>query len=140
MVRRRWTAFLAVALMAWVAACGHGVPSALRMQHQAWDNLRLFDYQYDLLASGFCGVTTTHIQVRGGQLVSATVEHPGCDVIPPLGIDGVFDFVAGDYRHGYGMKVTYDPTLHYPMQVSVDPIKNAIDDEYGLEIRNFRRL
>jgi Family of unknown function (DUF6174) len=134
-----WLALVLIATLV-AAGCGHSIPSALRAQQKEWEDLRIFDYRFDLLASGLCGVTTTHIQVRGGQLVAATVEHPGCNVIAPTAIDGVFDFVAGDYRHGYSVKVIYDATYHFPASVSVDPSKHVIDDEYGLTIRDFQRL
>jgi len=37
------------------------------------------------------------------------------------------------------VSVDWDPTFGYPFNIAVDAIENAVDDEFGYQVTDFRR-
>jgi len=125
--------------------------STVDAQHQIWEHTRDHDYEYTLTMASMCGVVSLRISVNLATVTAAAVTHSGCGVTnstperligpyAPRSIDQVFDEVAADYSDGYGMKVTYDAARGFPASVAVDPIRNAIDDEYQISLTDYQRL
>jgi len=53
----------------------------------------------------------------------------------PKTIEAVFDLLIANAATT--VDVTFDPLFGFPASFSVDPIVNAIDDEFGITITNF---
>lgn len=88
-----------------------------------------------------CGDSRWAIIVDGSR---ATVANAGgrCPILAyqqvPRSIDQVFSMVRTQYRLADHVSVTYDRTYGFPAQVSVDPDRNAIDDEWSFGVTRFR--
>ena len=72
---------------------------------------------------------TTVVTYQGAPAPAANVEHI------PKTIEAVFDLLIANAATT--VDVTYDPIFGFPASMSVDPIVNAIDDEFGITITNF---
>lgn len=107
---------------------------------ELWERAGIDDYRFTIVRGCFCpadgpsdvtvrdGVVT---EVRRGGVPIDPAELPGV----PLTIPAVFDLLRG-LRPEAEFVATYDPETGVPTDVSVDPIPNAIDDEFGLTITN----
>lgn len=132
-----------VALLALTAACSTvDGPSGSYDQHlKAWREIEPTSYEFEYAQQCFCVQSGIwwRIQVSNGAFVSAT---PIVDPVPTgvtarhLTIDSVFAQVraALDDKHAT-VAITYDPVWHNPSVLSVDPLKNAVDDEWALLAR-----
>jgi hypothetical protein len=113
---------------------------ALDANRDRWAAAALADYRYTLREFCFCGPETLRpvvIEVRDGQVASATYEDDGTAVVEPrLGqlrtVDGLFDVVQDAIdRDAHSLDASYDPTLGYPTSAQIDYIEFAVDEEYG---------
>jgi hypothetical protein len=61
------------------------------------------------------------------------------DAIATIG--GLFDAIADALeRPPASFSATYDPARGYPVCVDIDPIRNAVDEEVGYRVRDWRPL
>ena len=72
------------------------------------------------------------IESRHYKTTGAPVSAAYADGFP--GVDGLFDVIEDALKRADRVDATYDPTLGYPVQVSIDYIKNAIDDELAFGV------
>jgi hypothetical protein len=135
-------------VLLWVAA----LPSAacsdplgpeqetLNTNRAAWATAAIADYRYTSREFCFCGPETLRpvsIEVRGGQISSATYEDDGTTVVEPRlsqlrTIDGWFNVIQDAIdREAYSLEAAYDRVLGYPTSVQIDYIEFAVDEEYG---------
>ncbi|MCC6241857.1 MAG: hypothetical protein IT353_03405 [Gemmatimonadaceae bacterium] len=92
----------------------------------------------------FCPTGGAYFTVRivGGVVTTATNVQTGADaptwVVPLLKtVPQLFDEIRrATATRGALVAVAYDPTLGYPTTVSLDPVKNAVDDEIAYETRS----
>lgn len=124
-------------------ACGSvDGPSAAYDEHlKAWREIAPASYEFEYLQQCFCPQAGIwwHVQVVNGAFVSVVPVN----VATPTGvsprrftIDSVFVQAKGaldDKNASVG--ILYDPTWHHPAVIRVDPLKNAIDDEWELQVR-----
>ena len=58
--------------------------------------------------------------------------------LPRPTVDSLFAWVRHAYeRKAAVVRVTYDPQLHFPANVSIDWDLNIIDDEFSFEVTDF---
>ncbi|MEX1183272.1 MAG: DUF6174 domain-containing protein [Gemmatimonadota bacterium] len=131
------------------AAChvlgpGRGALEDLRDSRRRWENSALTDYSFVLQRACFCGmeamgpvritvedgVRTSAIYVESGEPVGSMYEQH----FPTMA--GLFDQLEEMFARADVIEAEYHPTLGYPVEVQIDFITNAIDDELGLSIRD----
>ena len=114
-----------------------------------WSAAGLSDYHYVVRQLCFCGFGGVRIDVvvRAGVVVGATMVDGG-EVIDVQqqpwaapSIDDLFDRIQGILDEDpHEFSASYDPVLGYPVEMSADPIENAIDEEWGVEASGVEAL
>ncbi len=103
------------------------------------------DYDFEMRWGCFCPpeyIAPVVITVRVGAIESVRYKDTAQFAGPPdptryMTIEGVFDFIKQQIgREADSIKVTYEPSLGYPSQVTIDQIAMAMDDEQALTISN----
>ena len=110
-----------------------------------WQSLHLTRYVFQFQHNCFCAPEVTRpvsITVVGGVPVSAVYVDSGTAADTTLfqqylTVDRIFTFLHNTINaHPALLTATYDHTLGYPLQVYVDPIALAADDEVTLHIQS----
>ncbi len=109
-----------------------------------WRAAKVEYYSYRLQRSCFCGPDTTRpvlITVQAG-IVIGGVDPVTFEPIdpPPDGfptIDDLFEEIREAIATADALDASYDGTLGYPLSVSIDYLKNAIDDEMAFNVSGF---
>jgi hypothetical protein len=140
--------FFVVVLM--LSACGGG--STFQQNRDKWGRQNIDHYQFTVAISCFCpfaNVEATY-EVQTGQVVNQSVESSPDNPVDEAQvsdfyqsyntIEKVFDYVDKAISEADETTIEYDPTYGFPTDVSVDWIKQAIDDEMYLTISNFEPL
>lgn len=103
-----------------------------------WARTGIDDYRFTIVRGCFCPAEgPSVVTVRDG--VVTEVLRGGVPIDPadlprvPLTIPAVFELLRG-LGPDAEFEATYDLVTGAPSEVSVDPIPNAIDDEFGLTI------
>jgi len=110
---------------------------------ERWRNAGVSSYAYTLTRGCFCPPQRTgpvRISVSAGQVVErvysdGTAVDPNQDLWPTM--DGLFDHAERALRDAHEVTIRYDPQLGYPSEISVDWIRDAIDDEETLTVASF---
>jgi len=111
-------------------------------QRSFWRSQGLDSYTFAITRLCFCppewsgpfmvtvvdGVTTL-VTYEGAPAPVANVEHI------PKTIEAVFDLLVASAATT--KDVTYDPVFGFPASYSVDPIVNAVDDEFAITVSDF---
>lgn len=114
--------------------------------HALWNALEIRNYDFVYEVRCFCasaGPNPARVSVRGGVVVKiAPDSSPFVGTLPPASsyptIDSLFVILETAQKNSpNGVTVEFDPTYHFPAKISVDPIKNAIDDEITYTIKSF---
>jgi hypothetical protein len=146
---------IGVAVVLAVAGCGTNVsgglpraipsPSAtdpVSEHEKAWNSKEPRAYEFTLRYGSMIGPRAARIRVEDGRIVSVSRVKgvpallPGSDKAVTL--DGLFEQVRADMREADEVRVTYDRIWGFPASVFVDEMRNAIDDEHGYAVRDFR--
>ena len=118
---------------------------------EKWRDANVSHYRYQLNISCFCafrGDMPLVIEVMDGKVVSMEYES-GKEIDPAnrelfdkfATIDRIFKEVeAGLAGAADEVKVTYDETYGYPVDITIDYMKEATDDELYLTVSNFEAL
>lgn len=120
-------------------------PDAIRAlaEHQAqWASKGLDDYTFTITMQCFCPFTDP-LQVTVVDGVVTTITKAG-QAVEPREVDGLpktvpelFAVVAAQ-TGAASVTVEWDPAFGFPTSIQVDSIANAIDDEFGYLVTNFR--
>jgi hypothetical protein len=119
--------------------------SALRALagHQAqWASKQVDDYTFTITGQCFCPFNDP-IDVTVAKGVVTSVKRAGQPVQPnavqgiPKTVTELFALV-GAQGSAASLTVEWDPVFGFPTSIQVDSIANAIDDEFGYTITNFR--
>lgn len=110
----------------------------LRSAQAKWSACAIRSYTWVQSAGGFMiGPKHVRIVVRDGAATSATVagepQRLKGLIGHPLTVPELFTWIeaaAGSDR----FDATYDPRCGYPLTYSIDPSRNATDDEFGLQV------
>ena len=135
-------AILALSLAALVA-CGDDAVSpqvaALDEAQALWNRTKPASnsYSYDQQVMCFCpyGASTFRVTVTAGAITrvhdpQANADLPSNQFSRFRTVDHLFDEVRSALtKSGVLTTVEYHPTMGFPSKVSLDPIKNAVDDE-----------
>ncbi|MCX8103912.1 MAG: DUF6174 domain-containing protein [Candidatus Bipolaricaulota bacterium] len=119
-------------------------------QHQKrWEARHITHYRYTLQILCFCVPEIRQpvvIEVRNGLTVSITAVESGAAVdlehFKRLDtIEELFELIeAAIIGKAAQVDVTYDPTFGYPRRISIDHLKDAIDDEVEYRVTDFTVL
>ncbi|MCB9230693.1 MAG: hypothetical protein H6581_03480 [Bacteroidia bacterium] len=140
--------FLAAALiLTSLFSCHQRALNELESNREKWDALNDSDYSFDLDISCFCahsGYTPATVVVQADTVAAILDINTGQDLLVPSDsslvfdvygeyfptIDGLFDEIDNAVRgNADKVKVTYDEDQGYPMEISIDWMKFAVDDE-----------
>lgn len=115
----------------------------IALQAAKWASAGIDSYTFTITRSCFCppessgpfevtvesGITTS-VLYEGKPLAAGQIGNV------PLTMEAAFAaLLAGE--EGATMEATWDPDLGFPVSVAVDPIPNAIDDEFSITIEDF---
>jgi hypothetical protein len=129
------------------AAIGSGSSiAAMNDAFERWSQAGIEDYSFDLDVVCFCTIGGRfHIVVEDGIPISVT-ENGGEIAIETsefieFTIDGLFDLAEtwGGGLEPDRLVASFDPDLGYPVDLRIDAISEAIDDEVTVVVHNFTR-
>jgi len=144
---------LVLTLVFILAACSVATPSEYDQNLKNWGDANLTHYRFKLSLICFCVFTDQMpltVEVEDGEVVSVT-NQAGETVVPSddlyqyyepyLTVDRLFAelgvVLSGEAEE---VLVTYDSTYGYPVDVTIDYIKEAIDDELYIQISDLEVL
>ena len=148
-----------IVVAAAVYALSSGAPQeymqlrTLNTQAARWQAQNITSYQMKLHIACFCPFfdrMPLTVEVRDEQVISV-VDSQGKPVSTDdpirmygneqlMTIDGVFAYAREAIREADETNITYDPALGFPLTLSIDRIKLAMDDELGVTISDLRAL
>lgn len=143
---------LAMALLALIAVgCGRVLEPEQdehTLSRARWASTNTNDYVFDLQRSCFCVsdfVRPVRIEILGGIVNSAVYTDTGELISPPLTsvptIEDLFDEIREALDgSAFSVIADYHPGMGYPINVSIDYIENAIDDEMAFSVSSFQLL
>ena len=132
-----------------LSACGG---SAFQQNQKKWEGQNINHYRFTVAVSCFCPFANVEVtyEVLNGQVVNQSVQSsPDNPVDEALvsdfyqsynTIEKIFDYVGGAINDADETTIEYDPTYGFPTDISVDWIKQAVDDEMYLTLSNFKAL
>ncbi len=142
---------LALAII--LTACSGRGSSEYDKNLAKWNDAHITHYRYSLFIGCFCPFVDdmpVTIEVNNGEIVSMTSgKGTVIDSTGPLQevlkqystIDRVFLKLEADLTGDADeVAVTYDPVYGFPVNVAVDNIRAAVDDEISYQVSNFEIL
>src|SRR3990172_6788707 len=146
-MRKLLLTFVVLAL----AACSMGNQTEIEGNQEKWRDANISHYRFNLSIGCFCVFSQDMplvIEVMDGKVVS--MEYQSGNAIDATSreffdkfkkIDGIFSELEADLA-GAADEVTaaYDPTYGFPVDVTIDYVKEAIDDELYLTVSGFEAL
>ena len=156
-----FTSYSAIVLSGCATIANAGQPkSEVEQARDQWQAANISHYRFNLTLGCFCAFSQDMplvIEVKDGQVVSMKyqsgkeIEAGNLEYFQRFAtMDKLFDEIANGFadkgnvdtagQKADEVKVTYDETYGFPTQISIDRIKEAIDDELGLTISNFEKL
>ncbi|HJP88197.1 MAG TPA: DUF6174 domain-containing protein [Candidatus Limnocylindrales bacterium] len=117
---------------------------ALGVQQQVWNSKGITDYEFSLTKSCFCpDMPTYRVTVVDGVVSQVTVSRVPVDPAEvkdlPKTIPELFALVHA-LPADQALAVMYDPDWGFPQRIDVDPIPNAVDDEYTIAAVAFKPI
>lgn len=132
------TTLLAAALSLGLLGCGDGTsPVSQRLELQAnrakWQRAALASYTLVLQESCFCAYTQPVRLYVVNDVIVRALPFSGDTAVSPAffpTVGRLFAFIDDAItRHAAVLRVTYDPTLGYPVEIVYDGAVNVADDE-----------
>ena len=134
-----------------LAACSAGNQTEIERNKEKWQDANITHYRYNLTLGCFCVFSQDIplvIEVMDGNVVS--MEYKNRNPIDTTNrefferfstIDRIFSELEADLAGAADeVTVTYDPTYGFPVEVTIDYVKEATDDELYLTISDFEVL
>ena len=135
-----------------LAACSAG-GSELSRNQSKWQDAGITHYRFQLSVSCFClfrSQMPLTIEVKNGEIVSMTdvngeafpMDDPMSDlVMKHATIDRLFSELGSDpVQEAENLTMSFDPTYGFPVEVAIDYIELAADDELYLSVSGFEPL
>lgn len=126
-----------------------GRESALQelAEHRAiWDAKHPVAYRFRVSVGCFClpsvrgpWIITARVDTREVLPATPDGEQPLSSEMPP-DVEGVFTKAKDALAKADKVEITYDETWGFPTSVSIDWIKDAVDDEESFTIGEFEKL
>lgn len=117
----------------------------LRENRAVWRSLEISDYSIQFQAGCFCPsefVEPSIVEVKADTIFSVTVVATGDPVIMDKNewftIEELFEVAEFVIRKADDFDVEYDTEFGFPVRISADVYKNAIDDEFVYEVSLFQ--
>lgn len=114
---------------------------SLAQRQAQWQSSQVDDYTISITRQCFCPATELEVTVVDGVVTAVT---KGGEPAAPNDVAGLpktvpelFALIAAQPDTA-ALTVEWDPTFGFPTNIQVDPIVNAIDDEFGILVTNFR--
>lgn len=134
---------LAVVALVLLASCD--TLTGIMNEKSLWTSLDIQNYDFVYHVSCFCGANGPNpvkLSIRDGVVSSAAPVGTYVGPMPALStyptIDSLFVILEKAQRDSPGgVTVDFDPTYHYPTSISIDPVKNAVDDEVTYTVGSF---
>lgn len=141
------TVFTVIVFSLGTAGCSNftGPGQNLNDARDKWNAAKLTHYEFDYIQQcGECPVglgVLYHVRVSAGGITMTDAQNgsnpPDYVVRPTIPI--LFSMIETTLRnHPARFSALYNSSLGYPESLSVDIEKNAIDDEWGLNVINLR--
>lgn len=122
---------------------GGSIESEVVFYRAQWESTKPASYTYAVRHTCFCGqaaigpvrvtVGPSGVTSRVYVDTSMPVDSAVFDVFPD--IDGLFDVIQQAIEDdAHRIDVTWDETMGYPLDISIDYIELAVDDERGYQI------
>lgn len=116
----------------------------LRDEQRRWRALNIDSYTFEMQYSCFCGSPQGFVRITvQNDSVRSMIDLATNQPIPSSfqgqfgTIDQIFEHLIQEAEDADDMRLGFHRTYHYPAEANVDRIKNAIDDEFSLSLRNF---
>jgi len=117
-------------------------PAGLAVHQAQWQSKGVANYSFTITPQCFCPSNgALDVTVAAG--VPTRITKAG-QPVAPRDVEGlpktVPELFAAVIAHAGAAKlsVAWDPAFGFPSNIQVDPIANAIDDEFGYVVTNFR--
>jgi hypothetical protein len=147
-MRQQNRIFIVFVLVLLLSACSGG---ALHSNREKWDSQAVSHYRFNLSIGCFCPyheIMPLTIEVKDGQVVSMTDvngqtvrEEFRANFEEAATVERLFAIVEEAASGGADeVKVEYDATYGFPSSISIDYIKEAMDDEISYHVLNFEVL
>ena len=146
-MRKLLLTFIVLAL----AACSMGNQTEIEGNQEKWRDANISHYRFNLSIGCFCVFSQDMplvIEVMDGKVVS--MEYQSGNAIDATSreffdkfttIDWIFSELEADLAGAADeVTVAYDPTYGFPVDVTIDYVKEAIDDELYLTVSGFEAL
>ncbi len=136
-----------VALLILIGGCGNDPLSpeqqAMDAALSTWTRTRPASNSYvmEQQVACFCpyGGTTFEVTVEGGTITKARSVGTGALVEPSLSafrtVDQLFSEARASLKAGTLLAISFDSAIGFPTVVSIDPIRNAVDDEVSYQTK-----
>jgi len=140
-------------LVVLLTACSGIVKSEIAKNQEKWALAGISHYRFDLNIGCFCAFRSQmplSVEVMDGEIVS--MIDPDGNIVDATDsnyeyysrfatIDRLFSELESDsIKEADEVTVTYDSTYGFPTQISIDYIKEAVDDELGLTVSGLEVL
>ena len=136
-----------------LAACTGVGKSELSRNQSKWQDADIAHYRFQLGVGCFCpvgGIMPLTVEVMDGEIVSIVDfngnDYPSTDPMSELilkyaTIDRLFSELGSEpVQEADSLTVNYDPTYGFPVEVAIDYIELAADDELYLSVSGFEPL
>jgi hypothetical protein len=143
--------FLLIAVL--LAACTPAAQTEMQKNQAKWTEAKVSSYRYSLSIMCFCAFgdqMPLTVEVRNGA-VASIINAQGKTLAP--GDPSYEEFVRfatindtfANLKKAYdgkpaSIEVVYDAQYGFPAEISIDNIKDAVDDEVSYQINNFKVL
>ena len=110
------------------------VLAELELQRAVWAAAGIDTYTLTARRVCFCPAELTRwytVEVEAGDAEHDTASEGSPDFLPRT-VEDLFAEVA-DAAFADSLAVIYHETLGYPVSIDVDPVRNAVDEEYHIE-------
>jgi hypothetical protein len=148
-MKKLFVVFLVLVL----AACSIVPASEFDQNLGKWQNADVSHYRFDLSLGCFCAFRSMMpltIEVKNGEVVAISdasgiplsLDDPNYEFFEQyLTIDRLFTALEADLGgEADEVTVTYEPLYGFPVDISIDRIKEAVDDELYIQVSNFEAL
>jgi hypothetical protein len=128
---------------------GSGLKSEMQKNRETWEEHNISHYSYQMKISCFCPPEVTEpvsIEVNNGETVSRTYVNNGQPatanaILNVDTIEEVFSRVEDAINNKADkIDVAWDATYGFPIHIFIDSYEDAVDDEAGFELTQFKIL
>jgi hypothetical protein len=148
LLRRTAAAFAITAALSACSNPNEGTEQArMERNRQVWNAQGIGDYRMTVRLKGGWLSGSVVVEVRDGVPVSRHTPAGEPQQVPPEAfakydtVEELFAILEHAFENDADdVDATYDPTLGLPLNVYIDPMENAIDEEHGFEVVGFTML